>query len=122
MNWQSYLRGLLVSTLIFGGILVFLNVATSPESGAVTVVLYLVSVFFFLMGIFAISGFLARRWWNHNEVLFENVKISLRQGFLLAGFIDTLLILRAFKVLNWVDGVILAISFILLEMYFKTRG
>jgi len=88
----------------------------------VTVILYLVSVFFFVMGVASIIGFVIRRWWNHNEVLFENVKISLRQGFLIAGFVDALLIMRAFRVLNWIDGIILAITFILIEMYFKTRG
>lgn len=121
MNWQNYLRGLLISTLIFGGILIFLNLATSPESGMLTVVIYLVAVFFFVMGLASIMGFLLRRWWNHNEVLFENVKISLRQGFLMAGFADSLLTMRAFRVLNLIDGVILAITFILIEMYFKTR-
>jgi len=122
LNWKNYIRGLLVSTLIFGAILIFLNIGTNPASGMTTVIIYLVCVFFFLMGIFAIGDFYWNRWWNHNEVVFENIKVSLRHGILIAAFFDSLLLLRAFRVLNWLDAAVLLICFILLEMYFKTKS
>lgn len=102
--------------------LIFLNIFTSPDAGLLSVALYLLSVFFFIFGITSILGFYIRRWWNHNELAFENVKISLRQGFLFAGFACSLLALRGFRVLNFVDAAILVIAFILLEMYSKTRN
>lgn len=121
-NWQNFIRGLLVSTLIFGLLLFFLTITQTPEKGIVTVVIYFISIFFFVMGLSAISGFYIRRWWQHNEVLFENVKISIRQAVLLSGFFCGILILAALRLLTWWDGVILAISFLLIELYFKTRS
>lgn len=122
MNWQNFTRGLIVSTLIFGGILLGLTFLSSPEKGSVTVVLYYLSIFFFLLGLMAVIGLLVRRWWMHNEVSFENVKISIRQAVLFAGFICALLALSAMRLLTWWDGLILGISFLLIELYFKTRN
>jgi hypothetical protein len=122
LNWKNYIRGLLVSTLIFGGIIIFLNIFTSPAAGMVTVSIFLASVFFFLMGIIAVIDFFWSRWWNHNEVVFENIKTSLRHGILGSGFLTSILILRAFRVLNWIDAAVLLICFLLLEVYFKTKG
>lgn len=73
------------------------------------------------MGIFAILGFLVRKWWTHNEIVFENVKTSVRQSFLLSLFICCLLILSSMQLLTWWDAFILAISFMLIELFFKTR-
>lgn len=122
MNWQNYIRGLIISTLIFGGILLGLTFFASPEKGAVTIIFYYVSLFFFIFGLIAIFGFLIRRWWMHNEMLFENVKISIRQAALVSSFSASLLALSAMRLLTWWDGLILAISFLLIEMYFKTRS
>jgi len=121
-NWQNFIRGLLVSTLIFGLLLLFLTLTQSPDKNMVTVVIYLVSVFFFIMGLTAIFGFYTRRWWQHNEVLFENVKISIRQAIFFSGFLVGILTLSSMRLLTWWDGAILAISFILIELYFKTRN
>jgi Ca2+/Na+ antiporter len=122
LNWKNYIRGLLVSTLIFGGILVFLNVFTSPKDGMVTVAIFMGSVFFFLMGVIAIADFFRSRWWNHNEVVFENIKTSLRHGILFSGFLTSLLMLSAFRVLNWLDAAVLLVCFVLLEIYFRTKA
>lgn len=120
MNWQNFIRGLVVSTLIFGIILLFLTLVTSPENMA-TITLYFVSLFLFIMGMMAISGFYFRKWWTHNELIFENIKISVRQAILFSLFILSLLALSAMRLLNWWDGIILGVSFVLVEMYFKTR-
>ncbi len=73
------------------------------------------------MGVFAIISFLVRKWWTHNEVIYENVKISIRQSFLLAFFICCLLILSSMQLLTWWDALILAIVFMLIELFFKTK-
>jgi amino acid transporter len=122
MNWKNFIRGLLVTTIIFGLILLFIVLTTSPEKSMVTIIAFFVSLFFFLFGLATAIGFYLRRWWMHNEVLFANVKVAVRQGFLVSAFFCTLLILSATRLLTWWDGVILAISFLLIELYFKTRN
>jgi amino acid transporter len=122
LNWQNFIRGLIVSTLIFGILLLFLTFFTSPEKGMITIIVYYLSLFFFLFGVTAIVNFLIRRWWMHNEVLFDNVKTSIRQSVLFAGLILSLLTLSAMRLLTWWDGLIMVISFLLIELYFKTRN
>ena len=51
MNWRNFTRGMSISTLIFGGVLLGLTIFTSPESGMVTIGFYYISLFMFLMGL-----------------------------------------------------------------------
>lgn len=122
MNYRNYLKGLSFTTLVFGGALMFLSIFLSPQNGFGTILSYYIAAFFFILGVAAIFGFYFRRWWSHNEVIFTNVKISIRQAFLLALFVSVLLLLSSLRLLNIWDGVILAISFFLVELYFKSRN
>lgn len=122
MNWRNFTRGLSISTLIFGGLLLGLTIFVSPDSGPVTIILYYVSLFFFVMGVSALFLFLYRKWWTHNEVIFSNVKTSIRQGFLFSAFVCSILALSSMGLLTWWDGLILAISFVLIELFFKVRN
>lgn len=122
MNWQNFIRGLLVSTIIFGLVLLVLTIFLNPENGPVTIGIYYVSVFAFVGGLFSIIGFFLRRWWRHNEIVFENIKISIRQGYLLAAVACALLALSAMGLLTWWDAAIVLISGFLFELYFKMRA
>lgn len=112
----------MVSTLIFGGILLGMTLFLSPDKGVVTVVLYYASFFIFVAGLATIVNFFVRRWWMHNEVVFGNIKISMRQGLLFSVFITSLLLLSSMKLLTWWDALIIFFSVLLIELYFKTRS
>lgn len=121
MNWRNFTRGLSLSTLIFGGLLLGLTIFASPEQGMLTIIIYYISIFFFILGLTALLLFLFRKWWTHHELIFSNVKISIRQGFLVATLIVSLLLLSSLELLTWWDGLILTISFFLIELFFKVR-
>ncbi|MDD3481026.1 MAG: hypothetical protein PHW75_02260 [Patescibacteria group bacterium] len=121
MNWRNYTRGLTLSTLIFGALLLILTIFTSPEQGMFTIILYYTSIFFFVMGLSSLIIFFARKWWTHGEVIYTAVKVSLRQGFLFSTFLISLFVLSSFRLLTWWDGAILAVSFVLIELFFKAR-
>lgn len=122
MNWQSYIRGLIICTLIFGVLLLILTIFVSPEKGIFTVIIYMVSFFLFVLGLFSMVNFTARRLWTHNELIFDNIKNSMRQSVLVSAFAVSLLVLSSMRLLTWWDGIIMAISFVLIELYFKTRS
>lgn len=121
MNWRNFTRGLSISTLLFGGVLLGLTIFTSPENGMVTIGFYYISLFMFLMGLSTLVLFFIQRWWHHNDVVFSAVKNALRQGLLFSSFVIALLMLSSMQLLTWWDGIILAISFILIEIFFKSR-
>lgn len=122
MDWQNFIRGLLVSTLIFGGILLGMTLFLSPEKGGVVIALYYISFFIFIAGFSTIINFFIRRWWMHNEVVFGNIKSSMRQGTLFSIFLTSLLLLSSMKLLTWWDALIVVFSLFLVELYFKTRS
>lgn len=122
MNWRNFTRGLSLITLIFGGLTLLLTIFTSPDQGPFTIILYYVSVFFFTMGLSSLVLFLYRKWWTHNEVIFGNVKTSVRQGFLMAFFVVSILALSSMNLLTWWDASILAISFLLIDLFFRVRS
>lgn len=122
MNWRNFTRGLSLSTLIFGGLLLGLTIFASPDQGPATIVIYYISLFFFLMGLSALTLFLYRKWWTHNEIIYANVKTSIRQGFLMAAFICSILALSSMQLLTWWDASIMAVSFLLIELFFKVRS
>lgn len=122
LNWQNFIRGLIVSTLIFGGIILFLTFLSSPDENSLAVWAYFISIFFFIGGVASVVGFLFRKWWMHNEVLFSSVKTSIRQGFIFSSFCCALLVLSTMRLLTWWDALIMTICVVLIELYFKTRS
>lgn len=122
MDWQNFIKGLSVSTLIFGGVLFAMTILFSPEKGGVIIALYYFSFFMFITGLSVITNFFIRRWWMHNEVVFSNIKTSMRQGVLFALLLTALLLLSSMKLLTWWDGLIVVFSLALVELYFKTKG
>lgn len=122
MDWQNFIRGLLVSTIVFGLILLGMTVFLSPEKGGVAIAVYYVSFSFFIAGFATIINFFVRRWWMHNEVVFGNIKNSIRQGSLFSIFVTLCLLLSSMRLLTWWDALIVVFSLLLVELYFKTRS
>lgn len=87
-------------------------------SGLVGLLCFYLSLFFSLIGTFTLIGLALRIWFSHNEVIFAFVGVSFRQAILLSVVIIGCLLLQQFRVLNWWDGSLLAISIGLFEFYF----
>lgn len=99
-------------------IFVFTLFVLNPEKGAYALVPFFVSLTFMLLCFFSLASYLFRKKATNNEIYFTNVKISLREGFIFAVYIDVILALGALRLLTWWDGLLLGASLILLEMYF----
>lgn len=80
----------------------------------------LASIFFTLVCLIALLGFLIRVRAGNNEVLFDAFKTSLRQGVLVGLYALGALGLAAIKLFTWWDGLLLALSLVLFEIYFKS--
>lgn len=122
MSLRSYLLGLMVSTIFcwfsFGLILFYIN---PNEAGGVGLAAFYLSLFFALVGAFTLLGFYLRRWLSRNEILFAHISPAFRQGVLLSLVLVVSLILQAFRILTWWDGMFLVGSVVLLEFFFMSR-
>lgn len=88
------------------------------HSGWIGLISFYISLFFALLGTFAITGFLARFFLQRKEPAFRHIGISLRQGGFLALFLVMALLLQAQKIFAWWSLVLLLGGFIILEIFF----
>lgn len=94
---------------------------TPNETGCETVSslsisLFFISLFVALMTFFSLVGYLLRRFFQE-EYTFDQMKISLRQGLLLAFLSCGSLGLLVFGVLTWWSGLLFLAFIVLLELY-----
>ncbi len=119
MSLKKYIFGMLLASLFcwtaWGLILFYIDPSVS---GLVGLFCFYLSLFFSLIGTFTLIGLALRIWFSHKEVIFAFVGVSFRQAILFAVVIIGCLLLQQFRVLNWWDGSLLAISIGLFEFYF----
>lgn len=105
--------------LIFVPILAYSIYYLNPKMGTMAITTLLVSIFFVLTCLVALLGFLIRARVSNNEIVFDAFKTSLRQGVLIGFYALGVLGLAAIRLLTWWDALLLALSLILFEIYFK---
>lgn len=83
--------------------------------------LFFLSLFFALTAAFSFFGYLLRRFFQ-DEFTFDQMAVSLRQGFLLAFLGCGSLGLLAINALTWWSGLLFLAFVLLMEMYFLARA
>lgn len=123
MSLKKYVIGMIFATVFcwtaWGLILFYID---PKAAGIVGLVCFHLSLFFSLVGTFTLTGLALRIRFSHNEILFAHVGVAFRQAVLLATVIVGCLIFQQFRILNWWDGTLFAVSVGLLEFYFMSRG
>lgn len=121
MGYRTYLSGIIFGTILAGAALVLVLLNLDPGKGFWSITAFLGSLLFLLFGIFTLLGFYGRRMIFGNEILYANVGIAARQGFLLAAYVDIILVLKAYGLLVWWDALLLFFSIVLMELYFRAK-
>lgn len=92
------------------------------ESTGTGLSLFYISLFFSLIGTFTLLGFSLRRWLSKEEIEYQHLSVSLRQGFLLSfctlGCIAFLMV----DILRWWNGLMLVAIAVLVEMFITSRS
>ncbi len=101
-------------------ILIFSNV-DPYSSDTLTISMFFISLFIFLTGLLTLIGFYLRVKFTNNEVFYANFKPSLRQATLFSLAFSGVLILNSLQVLTWWDGIMFALSILLVELYFQNK-
>ena len=91
------------------------------ELSSLAIGLFFICFFFVLTSAFALAGYILRRVFQE-EYTFDQMKIALRQGILLACLSIGSLWLLIFGVLTWWSGLLFLAFIVLLELYFLSRG
>lgn len=122
MTLKSYLWGMRISTAlsIAAWIAVVYNV--NPEAtGIVGQILFYLSLFLALAGIFILFITWSRRKILGSDWAFVHLGMSFRQGALLSVLAISLLIFQSFGILTWWDGLLTVAGIFIIELYFLSR-
>ncbi len=91
------------------------------ESTSLATLLFFISLFFALTSTFTIIGYYFRLWLHKNEIFYNHLNISLRQGILLSIIALGCLALQILRVLNWWLGLLLIAAVTLVEFYCTSK-
>lgn len=122
MSLKGYIWGLMLSTLLAMGAWVFVLLKIDPyESGIVGQGLFYLIFWLMLLGVFVnVLVWLRVRFLGAEQGL-KTMKLSFRQGFLMALLLVILLILRANGYLVWWLGLLVVAGIFLVELIFLSK-
>lgn len=118
---KQFTKIMVFGFILFGVILAFTLLKLNPGQGLFAIITFYVSLTLTVTCLASLVSFSARRKVTNNELYFANIKVSFRQALLLAIFIDLTLFIASINLLTWWDIVLLALSLILLELYFESN-
>lgn len=90
-------------------------------STGLALALFFISLFFALTSSFTIIGFYLRVWFNKNEIYYDHINVSLRQGILLAMIALGCLLFQLLSVLTWWSGLLLIGAITMIEFYLVAK-
>jgi len=100
---------------------VVINKLDPYESTGLALGLFYISLFFALTCTFTVLGFYFRLWLNKNEVYYNHINISLRQGLFLTLIALGCLTFQLLGVLTWWSGLLFIAAVTAVEFYFMAR-
>jgi len=122
MTVRSYLWGMRLSTLAALGALGVVVYYVDPfRDGVLGQALFYISLFFSITGLATLFLFWLRRRWHANEVVYQNVGVSFRQGMLVALAVSGMFVLQSFRLLLWWDAGIVIAGVLLIELWFLSK-
>lgn len=122
MTLRAYVWGIrLVTLLSLAAFVAVLKFVDPDSAGIVGKVIFYVSLFFALSGIFNLFLLWLRKRFMNSDTAASSIGLSFRQGNLLALFVIGLLVMQSFRVLVWWDGLLLLAGVFIIELYFASR-
>jgi hypothetical protein len=97
------------------------NFVDPEKAGAVGKLLFYLTLFFSLSGIFNLLLLGIRKRTMGEDTAVLNVGLSFRQGILLAILFSGLLALQSLRFLTWWDGLLLLVVIFVVELYFLNK-
>ncbi len=90
-------------------------------STGLALALFFISLFFALTATFTIVGFYIRVWFNRNEIYYDHINVSLRQGILLTLIALGCLLFQLLNALTWWSGLLLIAAITMIEFYLVAK-
>ena len=119
MDLKKFLVSMGFATLLcwLGFFTVVLSISPN-EIGSLTFLLFYLILGLAVVGTITIFGFLSRKLFNKNELAFEHVIVSFRQGIWISLILIISLYLQSKQLLAWWNAVLLVLGLGLIEFFY----
>lgn len=122
MTLKNYLWVMSILSLISWGLFIFVIKTVDPfTTNWLGFLIFYASLLSSLIGTFSIFGFILRYYFVKEKIIFNLVKISFRQSFVLSLFIISYLILKSFDLFSWINLILLIILFTFIEISLSSK-
>lgn len=122
MTLKNYLLTMFILTAACWGIFAFVVGMVDPgATNWLGFILFYSALSVSLIGSLAIIGFIVRFLLSKEQIIFNLVKNSFRQSFLISIFIICLLILKSVELFNWFNLIVLAVIFTIIELIITSK-
>ena len=123
MGFVAYLIGMSIAAILCWAAFGMAILSVNPfKADFISIISFFVSLFFAISATLTAIIFYFRGRKEDEENLAKKLGVSFRHASLVALAGVGLLILQAFRILNWWDGALLVIAILLIEMYFRSRA
>lgn len=123
MSHSIYVLILTLTSITGWGAWLLVITRLDPEeiTGSFPLVMFYSTLFLAILGTGSILSFYLRRWITKNELFYEHLNSSIREGFLVAFTVITVLWLQYYRVLSIWDAALLGAAMVLLEVFIMSR-
>jgi hypothetical protein len=117
MTFRKYIILICLGTIVaLGGWILVLAFVSPAASPIIAPVLFYLTLFFSLFGLFTLAGLILRLAWKKEEILYRQMNFASRQAILLSLLLVSTLFLQSFRSLfNWTIWC-LVVVFVALEV------
>lgn len=122
MALRLYLFFLISAIIIAFGLAFVLIMGVNPfQSPIWIIILFYINLTILLAGILSLVGFYYKIQLSNREVIFSHIYPTLRQGILFAIVLVGFLFLKQIDSLNWWAALLLVMSVLLIELFFRSK-
>ena len=123
MGFIAYLSGLSIAAIMCWAAFGMAILSVNPyKADFISIASFFISLFFAIAATLTAIIFFFRGRKENDDSLARKLGVSFRHSSLIALAACGLLVLQAFRILTWWDGVLLVIAILLIEMYFRSRA
>lgn len=121
MILRIYLFSLYAIIFLSAGLCALIIFNVNPyESPFWMLIIFYLTLFLFLTGLFSLIGFYLKIWLANREIIFAHLLPTLRQSILISIAISGLIFFQQLKVLSWWLAGLYILALAMIELFFKS--
>ena len=122
MKIQMYLFLIFIVTLVALGTWLLILFNINPyDTDLLSIASFFASMYLWISGLLTLISFYLKIKLSNREIIYNHLPISIRQASLISLAFITVLIISSLGIFTWWSGILIVISILILELFFRTK-